>query len=85
MKYFFSPNKKNISCLTFTKSGKYILAGEGTSKNPEILIFDLTTDQLFKSLKGHKFGIEILKMSPNEKYLISIGDENDKGIFVWDF
>jgi hypothetical protein len=41
MKYLFSPNKKNISCVTFTKCGKFLIAGEGTSKNPEILIFDL--------------------------------------------
>lgn len=36
------------------------------------------------TLKGHKLSIEALLFSPNSKYLISLGDENDKGLFVWD-
>lgn len=27
----------------------------------------------------------MLFFSPNMKYLVSIGDENDKGLFVWDW
>lgn len=38
-----------------------------------------------KTLKGHKYGIECLKFSPNSEFLISLGDPNDKGLFVWDW
>ena len=37
------------------------------------------------TLKGHKFGIQTIKFSPNCDYLISLGDANDRGLFVWDF
>lgn len=38
-----------------------------------------------KLLKGHKFGIAMLLFSPNGKYLVSVGDHIDKGLFVWDY
>jgi WD40 repeat protein len=38
-----------------------------------------------KHLKGHKFGIESVMFSPNLDYLISLGDNNDRGLFVWDW
>jgi WD40 repeat protein len=36
-------------------------------------------------LKGHKYGIEALIFSPNLEYLVSLGDRNDKGLFIWDW
>ena len=36
-------------------------------------------------LSGHRFGIQCVKFSPNMDYLISLGDANDRGLFVWDF
>jgi WD40 repeat protein len=38
-----------------------------------------------KQLKGHKYGIESVIFSPNLDYLISLGDNNDRGLFVWDW
>jgi mitogen-activated protein kinase binding protein 1 len=38
-----------------------------------------------KTIKGHKYGIECIKFSPNSELLISLGDQNDKGLFVWDW
>jgi WD40 repeat protein len=38
-----------------------------------------------KQLKGHKYGIECIKFSPDSEFLISIGDPNDRGLFVWDW
>lgn len=36
-----------------------------------------------KFLKGHKFGVESLRFSPDSNYLVSLGDSHDRGIFVW--
>ncbi|KAL4430471.1 hypothetical protein ABPG74_013321 [Tetrahymena malaccensis] len=93
-KYIQSPNKRNIVCICLSKDCRYLAAGEGTSKQPEIIIWDLQQvfsnnsqegDKPLKQLKGHKIGLKMLFFSPNLKYIISIGDENDKGLFVWDW
>lgn len=34
-------------------------------------------------LKGHKLSIYAVHFSPNSKYLVSLGDRFDKGLFVW--
>lgn len=84
-KFIFSPNKKPFTCVTYSKDGKFLIAGEGVCKNPEINIWDLRHENPPVCLKGHKFGIEKILFSPNNNYLVSIGDENDKGLFVWDW
>ena len=38
-----------------------------------------------KSLRGHKFGIEALRFSPDISMLVSLGNQNDKGLFVWNW
>lgn len=38
-----------------------------------------------KHLKGHKYGIECLKFSPDNSFIISLGDPNDRGMFIWDW
>ena len=60
-------------------------------KSPEITIWSISETEKGKSiykmshtLVGHRFGIQSLRFSPNSDFLVSIGDSNDKGIFVWD-
>ena len=36
-------------------------------------------------LKGHKYGIECIRFAPRNDFLISLGDPNDRGLFVWDW
>ena len=38
-----------------------------------------------KSLKGHKFGVERIIFAPQNQFLITLGDANDRGMFVWDW
>lgn len=67
-KFITSPNKRAFSCLTYSKDGKFLIGGEGTCKNPEINIWDLRHDNPPVTLKGHKFGIEILLFSPDNRF-----------------
>ena len=36
----------------------------------------------FMTLKGHKYGVRNFDLKEN--LMVSIGDDNDKGILVWD-
>ena len=38
-----------------------------------------------KMFKGHKFEIVNVLISPINKYIVSVGDSNDKSLFLWDF
>ena len=72
----------------FSPDGRYLAAGEGAFKQPMITIWELSPEQGYteiKSLSGHKYGIESLIFSPNLLYLISLGDLNDRGLFVWEW
>jgi WD40 repeat protein len=88
VRYLYSRNQRSYSCLTFSNNGKYLAAGEGAFRQPEITIWEISIDGQYteiKTLKGHKYGIESVMFSPNLNYLISLGDINDRGLFVWDW
>lgn len=62
-------------------------AGEGTTRQPEIIVWkyndEMAQFEEYCILKGHKLSIAAVKFSPNSKYLVSLGDKFDKGLFVW--
>ena len=35
--------------------------------------------------RAHRFEITHILISPNMKYIVSIGDINDRGFYLWDF
>ena len=81
--------QRSYSCLAFSPDGKYLAAGEGAFKQPEITIWEIEKEsgeyKEIKHLRGHKYGIESVMFSPNMLYLISLGDANDRGLFVWEW
>ncbi len=69
--------------VAFSDDGCYLAAGESAFSKPEITIWRVNYDsdikkvtsyQPLKFLKGHKFGIEVVKFSPDSVWLISLGD-----------
>lgn len=86
--YIFNQNSKIFSCLAFSANGKYLATGEGTCKQPEIAIWEFVAPKqlvLIKRLKGHKYGVEWVAFSPDAQHLVSLGNEHDKGMFVWNW
>ena len=92
----FLKNEKGraFQCLAFSPDGQYLAAGDSSTKQPEITVWHITElpqDAGGRGyaarfhLTGHRFGIQSLQFSPNVDYLISLGDANDRGLFVWDF
>lgn len=85
--HVFNQNSRIFSCVAFSPDGRFLATGEGTSRQPEIAIWELggNTGAAIKKLKGHRYGIECLQFSPNGSHLVSVGTEHDKGMFVWDW
>nr|CAG4710624.1 unnamed protein product [Naegleria fowleri] len=79
-----SPNKP-FSCLQFSKNGKLLAAGERGSK-PSIVVWDVLSGKKIIELKkdGHQYGVSCLAFSNDAKYLVSVGDEHDGTIKLWD-
>lgn len=63
---------KAISAVCFSPNGQYVAVGE-SGHQPRILVWELAGPKLIADLAGHKFGISVLKFSPNSNHLVSVG------------
>jgi len=86
-------NNKIISCLKFSKNGKYLATGEGNCKNGAICIYEIEYDndnsneeshKLILEKKIHKYGIDKLLFFKNDRYILSIGNNDDKLMNILD-
>lgn len=79
-------HSNSITCLAVSKSGRYIASGQQTHMGyqADIIIWDFETKQLHKRCTLHKVQVLSLAFSPNDKYLASIGGQDDNTVVVWD-
>ena len=90
--YMKNVNNKIISCVTFSKNGKYLATGEGNCKNGEVRIYEIEynkhtgeeTHFSTLSYKNHKHGIDKLIFFKNDSYILSIGNNDDKTMIIMD-
>lgn len=68
--------------------GKHLVAGVGSAYREEyaaILVYETSQWKLKQKLNFHFKGIQCLQISPNNKYMISIGSKEEKSVCVWNF
>ncbi|KAL9956202.1 hypothetical protein ACROYT_G037646 [Oculina patagonica] len=76
-----------VSCLAVSKSGKYLASGEKTHMGfkADVILWDFERGTIIHTLDPlHKVKVEALAFSPNDKYLVSLGGQDDGVIVVWD-
>lgn len=69
-----------VSCLAVSKSGKYLASGEKTHMGFKavIIIWDFERRSILHNIATvHKVKVEALAFSPNDKYLVSLGGQDD--------
>jgi len=86
MKYFFNKANRNFNSLSYSPLGDYLAAGEASCKQPEILIYEPSAkDEPISILKGHKSGVKAMAFTTESEYLVSIGEQGDTRIILWDW
>ncbi|KAM3623149.1 uncharacterized protein V6R79_007690 [Siganus canaliculatus] len=75
----------NVSCISVSKSGSHIASGQVnfTGFEAMIIIWDYAQRAIYAQLLLHKAKVEALTFSPDEKYLVSLGGQEDGSIVVW--
>ena len=84
-------NNKIISCIRFSKNGKYLATGEGNCRNGGVCIYQISYEnnneeihKLILECKSHKYGIDKLLFIKNDRYILSIGNVDDKLMNIMD-
>ena len=82
---FLRGHTNTVSCLTVSPSGRYIASGQETHMGfkADIIVWDYQTKQAYCTFSLHKVRVEALSFSCQEKYLVSLGGQDDGSVVVW--
>jgi cilia- and flagella-associated protein 52 len=72
-----------VTCLTLSSSGSLIASGQ-CGENSNIYIWSYESGEMIYSFEEHDFFVKYLAFSADEHLLVSIGDENDNKLIIWD-
>lgn len=75
----YQPSARSV---VFSRDGARLAAGEQTSTDPAIWVWDTRTGRALASLKGHSRGVDAVMFSPDAKLLYSVSP--DSTFRVWD-
>ncbi|XP_075256467.1 cilia- and flagella-associated protein 52-like [Convolutriloba macropyga] len=83
---FLNAHNNSVSCLAISPSGKYVASGQVTYMGfkADVVLWEFETRTVIKKFSLHKVKVEQVAFSPNEKYLVSLGSQDDRSVVVWD-
>jgi WD40 repeat protein len=74
--------KDSISCAAFSPDGKYILTGSA-SEDKNAYLWDLQTERISRTLKGHEYSIISAAFSHDSRYILT--GSKDRTARLWDW
>uniref|UniRef100_A0A8C6LP75 Mitogen-activated protein kinase binding protein 1 n=1 Tax=Nothobranchius furzeri TaxID=105023 RepID=A0A8C6LP75_NOTFU len=80
--HIINTSRKTITALSFSPDGKYLVTGE-CGHLPAVRLWDLSERCQVTELQKHKFGISCVAFSPNNKFIVSVGNQYDMMVNVW--
>nr|XP_057930991.1 cilia- and flagella-associated protein 52 [Doryrhamphus excisus]XP_057930999.1 cilia- and flagella-associated protein 52 [Doryrhamphus excisus]XP_057931007.1 cilia- and flagella-associated protein 52 [Doryrhamphus excisus] len=85
MRHFLHGHTGDVSCISMSKSGIYIASGEINFQgfDAEIIVWEYATRSIYTHFQIHEAKVEALAFSPNDKYLVSLGGQDDGRILLW--
>lgn len=83
---FLQGHTNTVSCIAVSKSGRYAASGQITHMgfSADIIVWDMKARKIYQRLVLHKVKVQALAFSPDDKYLLSLGGEDDNNIIMWD-
>eukprot|EP01147_Barroeca_monosierra_P004885 gene4883-6899_t len=83
---FLQGHTDQVSCVCISPSGRYIASGQHTHQGyaADIIIWDFKTLTRKHRLTLHKVLVTDLSFSSSEKFLLSLGGEDDGTLALWD-
>ena len=82
---FLRGHTNTVSCITVSPSGRFIASGQETHMGfkADIIVWDYETKQAYCTFTLHKVRVEALSFSSQDKYLVSLGGQDDGSVVVW--
>ncbi|KAL7404605.1 hypothetical protein ABVT39_017060 [Epinephelus coioides] len=82
---FLHGHTNNVSCISVSKSGLYVASGQINFRGFKamVIIWDYAQRTVYAELVVHMAQVKALAFSPNDKYLVSLGGQDDDSIVVW--
>ena len=76
---FLVGHTDNVSCIAVSKSGRYVASGQSTHMGfkADIIVWDFESRSLLKKFSLHKVKVQALAFSANDKFLVTLGGEDD--------
>jgi WD40 repeat protein len=72
-----------VTCLTLSQSGRTFASGQ-RGENCNIYVCDYDSGEIIFSFEEHDSSVRYLAFSQDERLLVSIGDDNDGKLIIWD-
>jgi WD40 repeat protein len=88
--HLISCSKNQITSLQFSPNGRYIATGE-FGADPKVRVWEIVhndrqfSGQQVAELKYHRLGITCVGFTKDSGQLISVGNQHDKSVVLWDW
>ncbi|XRA99932.1 cilia- and flagella-associated protein 52 [Pycnococcus provasolii] len=83
---FLQGHTDEVSCIAISKSGRYLASGQITylGFTADIIVWDLELRRPIHKLSLHQVKVTALDFSFDDRFLASMGGEDDNSLVIWD-
>ncbi|VUZ43258.1 unnamed protein product [Hymenolepis diminuta] len=78
-------HSSNIVCLAVSRDGCYLASGQiiHMGYKADIILWDYAEKKEITRFVSHNVKVQALAFSPNSRYLVSIGGQDDRSVILW--
>lgn len=82
---FLAGHSNNVSCLACSPSGMFLASGQVTFMGfkADVIVWQFSERGLYCRLTLHKVKVQALAFSPSDKFLATLGGQDDNSIVIW--